>query len=155
MALKTLNPRQRDAVRRLVVGESPVEVSEELGISADTVRRWIREEPVFQAALSDLQLRMETNIVDASERLDALDILNAASAEAAAFDVEVMSDVSAAITARQKSAWDILDRSKGKPLQRTASVKMDITDLIIAAHDDMRAKEKPFDVTPKKEIDNG
>ena len=67
--MKTLDPRQRDAVRRLALNETPMEIAEQLGITIQTMRNWIKS-PIFQSELCDLEARIEERILGDPDRLD-------------------------------------------------------------------------------------
>lgn len=132
-------------MRRLVLNETPEEIALEVGMTAQTVRAWMKE-PLFLSEMSDLMDRMEERIINDPNRLDALEILENAASHAAKLCVNVMKNeeegAGAPLGLRMKSAWDILDRAKGKPVQRQVTTTMSISDLIIAAHDEMRDGEK-------------
>ena len=130
-----LNVRKRNAMRRLVLNETPVEVADDLGVTPETIRRWLSD-PLFQSEMFDMQKRMEDRIIAAqtnSENLDALEILENSATEAALLCSDVMTDEDADIGLRVRTAWDILDRTKGKPVQRKLTASVSLVDLIIQA----------------------
>jgi len=135
--MKILNPKQRNAARRLVDGESVRDVAEQLGMSPQTVRNWMKE-PIFQATMSEIELSREMQVVD-RRSLDALEILESAASDAAALcaDVVQSNDPDVSLNLKVKTAWDILDRTKGKPVQRQITATANIVDLILMAHDEL------------------
>lgn len=139
--MKPLGPRKKDAVRRLALNETPVEIAEELGITIQTMRNWIKD-PVFQSELYDLEARIEERLLDDPNRLDALEMMENASGDAAKLCIDTMNDEEKPIQLRMKSAWDLLDRTKGKPIQRQATVSMTLAELIMMAHDERSGKGK-------------
>lgn len=133
--LKKLTPRHREIIRRLVVGETPKEISEGLGMHPATIER-LQNDPVFAVELSELEQRANNRLTDAAERLDALEILDLAAGESAKLCRDVVNDKvlgaeGIAMDLRVKSAWDILDRAGHGKVVKTAT--LNISDLIIEA----------------------
>jgi len=133
--LKKLTPRHREIIRRLIVGETPKEIGESLGMHPATIDR-LQSDPVFAAELNTLEQRANNRLTDAAERLDALKILDLAAGESAQLCRQVVGDNvpgvdGIAIDLRVKSAWDILDREGHGKVTKTATVN--ISDLIIEA----------------------
>jgi len=133
--LKKLTPRHKEIIRRLIVGETPKEISEGLGMHPATIDR-LQSDPVFAAELNTLEQRANHRLTDAAERLDALKIIDLAAGESAQLCRQVVGnkvpdapDIS--IDLRVKSAWDILDRKGHGKIAKSATVN--ISDLIIEA----------------------
>ncbi len=114
--LKKLTPRHRDIIRRLVLGESPSEISAELGITADQVNL-LQKDPIFASELHDLERKL---IEKMSEKEGAFAKMANAASSAAQLCVDVVKGVVTNADGtkevvgtgmRVKGAWDILDRT--------------------------------------------
>lgn len=136
--LKILLPKHREAIRRLLVAETPTEVAESLGMNPGTVRKWMND-PVFASALSEMQMKSDQAVVENPRPITAHSVLEDVAVDAALLCAGTVMDEDVDYKLRIKSAWDILDRTQGKPVQRQISTSMSLSDLIIAAHDEIEA----------------
>ncbi len=148
--LKKMSPRHKEIARRCLVGETPEEISEDLGMHQGSIV-WMMNQDVFKQHLGQLEYETERRLTNAQERLDVLGILANAEQDAAELVVDIMNDKVVSGEAqvgtglRLKSAWDILDRRGYKAVEKKMTVSL--SDLIIAARDEAKAKEEPVDVT--------
>ena len=135
--LKSLRPIHHSAMRRLIVGEKPIDVAKSIGVTPGTISHWFRS-PVFASALVEMEQAANAKIMENPERLDALKIINDASGLSAKLCVDTMKGQvdgeNVDITMRIKSAWDILDRNP-ETAKTTKQVRanVDLTELIIEA----------------------
>jgi hypothetical protein len=139
--LKKLSPRHREVIRRLVIGETPAMIEEDLGISRATLSVWAKD-PEFQSGLVDLQHRMEERIINDPDRLSAIEVLKSAAHDAAMLCKNTLESDDADLNLKLKTAWDILDRTEGKPTQRQHVTTLSLTDLILTAHREMLESEE-------------
>ena len=142
--LKRLTTKHKEILRRLVVGQEPKLIEQELNISAATINRLQKDDPLFMSELEVLQQAANKNITDSMERLSVVEILEEAAYDAANFCQRVVkgeeSDIPAKL--RMESAWDVLDRTGFKPTEKKVVGVVNASDLIIAAYN---AKHKQKD----------
>lgn len=148
--MKKLKPQHREAVRRLVAGESQTEVAEEMGLSPTTLSGWMKD-PRFLSELHDVEERALSRLLDSQERLDALAIIQDTAAKAAqlcenAVQNGLVGDEAISPGLRLKSAWDILDRAGYKATEKREVGIYDIADLVRLA-EEKYAKHKVIEVT--------
>lgn len=157
--LKKMSPRHKEIARRCLVGETPEEISEDLGMHKGTVV-WMMNQDVFKQYLGQLEYETERRLTNAQERLDVLGILAEAEQDAAELVVDVMNDeivpsatkdgaIPVATGLRLKSAWDILDRRGYKAIEKKMTVSL--SDLIIAAREEAKAKKEPINVSSDRD----
>jgi transcriptional regulator with XRE-family HTH domain len=137
--VKKLTPRHREAIRRLVAGENNVEVAEEMGISPQTVSNWMQD-PKFLSELHEVEERALARLTDSEARLDALKIIQDAAGKAAQLCSDAVENGTVGAdaispTLRIRSAWDILDRSGYKAVEKQQTEIYDIADLIRLAEE--------------------
>lgn len=147
---KKLTPRDHEIIRRLFVGQSPKEISEDLGMSMQTIQRNVGD-PLYGGELGRLGYEAERRITDSNERLDALQIIQDKAGRAAQLCTNVMEDPDMAVDLRMKSAWDILDRAGYKATEKRIVGVMSFSDLIIEAHRQSKEKVERSGATPLPE----
>lgn len=144
IVLKKISPRHKAIARRCLVGETPEEIATDLGMHRKYIV-WLMNQNVFKQHLAQLEYETERRLTSVKERLDVLEILGEAEADAAKLCVDVMKDTAVsgdgqgAMILRLKSAWDILDRRGYKAPEKR--VTMSLSDLIIEAHKEAKEKE--------------
>lgn len=154
--LKKLSARHKEIARRCLVGETPQEISEDLGMHKGSIL-WVIAQDLFKQHLGMLEYETERRLTNAKERLNVLSILANAEQDAADLVVDVMNDevvpgstkdgsLPIATGLRLKSAWDILDRRGYKAVEKKMTVSL--SDLIIAAREEAKAKKEPTNVSP-------
>lgn len=142
--LKKMSPRHKAIARRCLVGETPEEIATDLGMHKGSIV-WVMNQVVFKQHLAQLEYETERRLTSSKERLDVLEILSDAEADAAKLCVDVMEDkivpgeAQVGVGLRLKSAWDILDRKGWKAPEKRVSVSL--SDLIIEAHKQKEKKE--------------
>lgn len=147
--LKKLSPRHMDIIRRLIVGETPGEISLELGMSQSRLSI-LQADPLFNLKLSEMQDEMNERFIDS--RVKAMDILEDAAVHAARIDVHASTGVveriipgedgepdrveyeNVPVALQMKSAWDILDRTGNKGVDRKIVAVASLADLIAEAY---------------------
>lgn len=161
MSLKNLNHRHLAIMRRLVKGVPPSEVALEFNISTQTIN-WLKKDPLFASELRLLEQEIRDLFV--RNEADALQVMENAASEAASFNVELMRGsvvdptvededqlIPVPLPLRQRSAWDILDRSGFKPIERKVVGITDMADLIEMAYKKKHGKmaDAVVDITPE------
>ena len=134
--LKKLTAKHKEVLRRLVVGQEPKLIEQELNISAATINRLQKDDPLFMSELEVLERRANDRITDSIERLSVIEKLEEGAHEAINFCRGVIkgreSDVS--VELKLKSAWDVMDRAGHKPTEKKAIGVFNAADIIIAAY---------------------
>ena len=140
--LKKLNARHKEIIRRLIVGETPEEISLELGMHKGSILRLVNDEPLFKTELGRLEYETERRLTDAQERIDVMGILREAENDAAQLCVDVIRDkalpgpAQIGMGTRLKSAWDVLDRRGHKAIEK--KITLSLADLIVAAYEEAK-----------------
>jgi len=140
--LQRISARHRDIMRRMIVGQTAKEISEELGISQSRISVLL-DDALFQSTLEELQARVESEFI--TTRASAMQVLEATAPMAAMACHEVVTSgtldgqpVSAPL--RLKSAWDVLDRTGNKAAERRLVGTVDLGDLIADAYQKKHGK---------------
>lgn len=139
---KKLTPRDNEIIRRLIAGQVPIEIAEDLGMSAQTIRKNLHD-PLYATELGRLEYEIQRRLTDSDARLDALEILQDKAGKAAQLCTGVMEDDTRPIDLRMKSAWDILDRTGFKATEKRIVGVVNLSDLIIEAHKQSKQKGDP------------
>lgn len=135
--LKKLTPMHREAARRLVVGESPQDVADELGITKTTVQRWTND-PKFLSELHALEERANKHLTE--NQATAMQIIQSGQSDAANICREAVKHGTIGGTAisegmRLKASWDLLDRGGHKAIEKHEVDVYDLADLIRIAEE--------------------
>lgn len=134
--LKNLTSKHNEIIRRLVVGQTPKEISAELNFSATRISALQRNDPLFKSAIVALEQSVNRRIEDSMERLSVLKTLEEAAFDAAEYCHSVIKgeerDVSPDL--RVKSAWDVLNRTGHTPVEKKIVGVLNAADMIIAAY---------------------
>ncbi len=131
--LKKITPRHREVMRRLIVGETPAEIADGLGMNVVTVRNYLKD-PLFGSELHLMEQKVNDKLLNSPERLDALKIIQEAAGISAQLCANTVRDPEQDITLRIKSAWDILDRNpETAKTNKQYRASMDLTELIVEA----------------------
>ena len=140
--LKKLTTKHKEILRRLVVGEDPKAIEQELNVSAATINNLQRNDPLFMSELEVLERRANDRITDSMERLSVIDKLEKGAHEAIDFCRGVIrgeeSDTS--VELKLKSAWDVMDRAGHKPTEKKAIGVFNAADMIIAAYNSKKER---------------
>jgi len=139
--LKKITFRHKEVMRRLLVGETPKEIAEELGLAVATINGWLRD-PLFASTLSELEYNTKTSMLSADGRVEALQIITESMKDAAILARETMGDTTVDRGLRMKSAWDILDRGGLKPTDKKLVGHINLSDLIIEARKQREVKKE-------------
>lgn len=134
--LKRLTYKHKEILRRLVVGQDVKVIEQELNVSAATINRLQRHDPLFMSELSALQQAANGNITDSMERLSVMETLEEAAYDAADFCRNVITGKvdDTPVDLRLKSAFDVLDRTGYKPTEKKVVGVVNAADMIIAAY---------------------
>jgi len=151
--LKSLTPRHRNMIRKLVAGLSPEEVARDLEVTPSTVQRLLREDPLFKSELRNLEVQAEHHLIAAEDRITAMEVLEKASLDAAVLGANVIdgTEKRAPIDLCIKTAFDVLDRTGNKAPDKKIVGVYNAADVIIAAYK-AKYKDKPQAV-PQEVID--
>ena len=147
--IKRMLPRYRDLMRRLVCGQERKQIQREMDMSSANYTVIIGS-PLFKAELGKMTIELDKQILDklsSSKVEDVVDRkLKEASPEAA--DVNISLLRSSSEKTRQRSSFDILDRTGHKPMEHylaegSIEIKGEVAGDIKKALDDMgEAKKK-------------
>ena len=118
MAIKKILPRYRDLMRRITCGQARRQIELEMNMSSGNYSV-ITNSPLFQAELEKMQNELNKMVLDKLSTSKVEDVvdrkLKEASPEAA--DVNISLLRSSSEKTRQRSAFDILDRTGHKPTE--------------------------------------
>jgi len=118
MAIKKMIPRYRDLMRRIVCGQPRRQIEKEMHMSSGNYTVIVNS-PLFKAELAKMQLELDKMVLDKLSTSKVEDVvdrkLKEASPEAA--DVNIALLRSSSEKTRQRSAFDILDRTGHKPTE--------------------------------------
>lgn len=141
--LKRLTAKHKEVVRRLVIGQDPKLIEQELDITAATINRLQKSEPMFMSELAVLQAAADKAITDSIERLSVIERLEEAAYDAAEFCQNVIQgkENDTPVELRVKTAWDVLDRTGHKPTEKKSIGVFNAADMIIAAYNAKHNKD--------------
>lgn len=138
--LKKLTARHRDIIRRLILGETPVEISMELGVNQNTLSRLIKD-PLFVTELTETEARLEKQLSEKGGVMDRLTRIAGTAVGVCADAVDGQIDnEKVPMGLRLKSAWDVLDRT-GYSKTSKMLVTDDPAQLVIDAYAERQTKE--------------
>lgn len=134
--LKKLNAKHKEMLRRLVVGQDVKVIEQELNVSAATINRLQKDDPLFKSELAALQQAANKNITDSMERLSVMEMLEETAYDAAELCQRVIRGEEDDVSVKLKldSAWDVLDRTGHKPTEKKVLGVVNASDMIIAAY---------------------
>ncbi|MCK5375071.1 MAG: hypothetical protein KAJ40_07285 [Alphaproteobacteria bacterium] len=134
--LKKLTAKHKEVLRRLVVGQDPKLIEQELNISAATVNRLQKDDPLFMSELAVLERAANDRITDSIERLSVIEKLEEGAHDAADLCLRVIRGEEKDVPVKLKldSAWDVLDRAGHKPTEKKVIGVVNAADMIIAAY---------------------
>ncbi len=140
--LKKLTAKHQEILRRLVVGQEPKLIEQELNISTATINRLQKDDPLFMSELAALQQAANKSITNSMERLSVLEMLEETAYDAAGLCQDVINGKvsDTPVELRLKSAWDVLDRTGLKPTEKKAIGVFNAADMIIAAYNTKHKK---------------
>lgn len=152
--LKSLTPRHRLMIRKLVEGQSPEETAKALGMTPSTVQRLLREDPLFKSELRNLEIQAEHHIIASEDRISAMEILEKASVDAAMLCADVVdgTEKRAPIDLCMKTAFDVLDRTGNKAPEKKIIGVYNAAEVIIAAYNDKHKDKPPVGVAVPQEV---
>ena len=147
--IKRMLPRYRDLMRRLVCGQGRRQIEREMSMSSANYTVIIGS-PLFKAELTKMEVELNKQVLDKLSTSKVEDVvdrkLKDASPEAADVDIALLR--SSSEKTRQRSSFDILDRTGHKPTEHyiaegSLELKGEIVDDIKKALKDLgEAKEK-------------
>jgi len=109
-------PRYRDLMRRIVCGQSRRQIERELNMSSANYTVIIGS-PLFKAELAKMEIELNKQVLDKLSTSKVEDVVDRKLKEASphAADVNIACLDSASEKTRQRSSFDILDRTGHKP----------------------------------------
>jgi len=118
MAIKKILPRYRDLMRRITCGQARRQIELEMNMSSGNYSV-ITNSPLFQTELEKMQNELNKMVLDKLSTSKVEDVvdrkLKEASPEAADVNINLLR--SSSEKTRQRSAFDILDRTGHKPTE--------------------------------------
>ena len=160
--IKSLNGRHLSIIRRMIVGQPHVEIERDLGISQSRISVLL-DDPLFYAKYQEMSDRTMEEFLEV--RASAMQILQEAAPDAAHLIVEAFRDgtVNGKGVGPQlqlNSAFDVLDRTGNKAIERSIIGAVDLGQLIADAYKDKHgdtawsgSKEEAKEDEEKKEPD--
>lgn len=168
--LKRLNGRHLGVIRRLIVGQTHAEIERDLGISQSRISVLL-DDPLFWAKYTEIQEQTMSGFLEV--RANAMEILQEAAPDAARIVVEAfrkgtVNGKGVGPGLQLNSAFDVLDRTGNKAVERSIVGSFDLGQLIADAYVEKHGSsafsaskedkpDSPFNlvnVTPVKD-DNG
>lgn len=142
--LKKLTHKHNEILRRLVVGQDVKVIEQELNVSAATINKLKRDDPLFMSELSNLQQAANQNITDSIDRLSVVEMLEKSAYDAIDLCGKVIRGETdeTPMKLRVESAWDVLDRTGHTPTEKKVIGVVNAADMIIAAYNDKHKAEK-------------
>ena len=136
MGLKKLSGRHLDIIRRLIVGQTIQEINIDLGLSLSRISI-LKADPLFAAAYYEMENRVTEGFIET--RASAMEILEDAAPEAAKLTRDAImgkeiGGVEVPLGMRMKSAWDCLDRTGNKAVDKHLVGHVDLAELIGQAY---------------------
>ena len=152
--LRKLTPKHRRIIRDLATGRDPAAIAEDLDVTADTINRLMREDPLFKSELRSLEIQLEQRLIASEERLSIMERLDlvAESAVTLCSDVITGQIDGVSLDLRLKSAWDVLDRTGNKAPDKHLVGTVNFADVVVAAYNAKYGKKPPdktIDITPE------
>lgn len=118
MPITRVLPKYRDMMRRILCGQSRQQIELDIHMSHGNYSI-VTNSPLFIAELSKMEIELNKMVLDKLSTSKVEDVvdrkLKEASPEAA--DVNILLLRSSSEKTRQRSAWDILDRTGHKPME--------------------------------------
>lgn len=114
--IKRMMPRYRDLMRRLVCGQGRRQIEREMDMSSANYTVIIGS-PLFKAELAKMTVELDKQVLDKLSTSKVEDVVDKKlqAASPAAADVNIALLQSASEKTRQRSSFDILDRTGHKP----------------------------------------
>ena len=140
MGLKAIKPKHREIMRRMITCQPPEEISMELQVSVEYLAMLGRDQ-LFAEMLAEMEGEVHSLWVD--KRARAMDILedHASTAAKLCTDAVAGSVVNAEgvveavpLNKRLDSAWDVLNRTGNKAVEKRLDVHVTLQDMIIEAY---------------------
>ncbi len=142
MGLKNLSGRHLDIIRRLIVGETAQEICIEMGLSPSRISI-LKADPLFASAYRQMERQIADNFIES--RANAMEILEDAAPHAARLTRDAIlgsidgEEVPQGL--RLKSAWDCLDRTGNKAMEKHLVGHVDLGQLIGEAYSKKFARD--------------
>jgi len=135
MSLKQIKPKHREIIRRMITNQSSEEIALELRVSEGYLAA-LRRDPLFNETLEAADAEVHSLWLE--KRGKAMDILEAhapAAAQLCVSAVEGQVDgVEVPLGKRLESAWDVLNRTGVKAVEKRIIANVTLQDMIIAAY---------------------
>lgn len=140
MGLKKVKSKHREIMRRLLTNQSLEEIALELQVSEGYLGI-LRLDPLFIKTMDEME--DEIHQVWLSKRAKTMDILEAHAPKAAQLCVDAIDGVvgtlsgeliEVPITKRLESAWDVLDRTGFRAVEKKVVAHTTLQEMIIAAY---------------------
>lgn len=134
--LKKLTTKHKEVLRRLVVGQEPKLIEQDLGISAATINRLQKDDPLFISELEVLERAANDRITNSIERLSVIEKLEEGAHDAADLCLRVIRGEEKDVPVKLKldSAWDVLNRSGHGAVEKKVVGVVNAADMIITAY---------------------
>jgi len=150
--IKRVLPRYRDMMRRILCGQSRQQIEREVKMSHGNYSI-ITNSPLFKAELDKMELELNKMVLDKLSTSKVEDVVDRKLKEASplAADVNIALLCSTSEKTRQRSAFDILDRTGHKPMEHylaegSIEIKGEVANDIKKALDDIKKAVKNDEV---------
>lgn len=154
-AIKKINSRHRDIMRRLILGERQCDIAREIGMTESRVSVVVNS-PLFRKELAMMQAQLDERII--AEKTDVETTLKIAAPDAVEVLKELMMNKRMPPHVRRQSAKDILDHSHGKSskaAQEAAASGANFPAIIEKAFDIARKEREAARKVIREEMDRG
>ena len=153
--IKRLSARHLSLIRRLIVGQTHVEIEQDLGISQSRISVLL-DDPLFNAKYQEMQEKTMGEFLEV--RASAMEILQEASPDAArtvvkAFREGTINGKTLGVGSQLDSAFDVLNRTGNKKIERGIVGVIDLGQLIADAYRDKHGDSSYADEVKNKVVE--
>ena len=149
MPLKMIKPRHREIMRRLLTHQNPEEIALELRVSM-VYLGILQKDPLFAETMQVME--SELHQIWLSKRTETMEILEAHAPKAAQLCVDAMDGaiakidgtlVDVPVAKMLDSAWDVLNRTGYKAVEKKIVAHTTIQEMIIEAYKQRNNQQPP------------
>ena len=157
MGLQKITVKHREIMRRMLTRQTTEEISLELTVST-VYLNMLKRDPLFVECLAGMEGEIHNHWVE--NRTKAMDILEDNAAESAKLCTDavggIVDGIEVPLTARLHSAWDVLNRTGNKAVEKKVVAHTTLQEMIIAAYQQRAGDgaETPASSTSSQKIQN-
>ena len=155
MGLQKITVKHREIMRRMLTRQTTEEISLELTVST-VYLNMLKRDPLFIECLEGMEGEIHNHWVE--NRTKAMDILEDNAAESAKLCTDavggIVDGIEVPLTARLHSAWDVLNRTGNKAVEKKVVAHTTLQEMIIAAYQQRTGAETPASSTSSQKVQN-